>query len=157
MAGSGNIIYEPQNPIQHPAIVAGSLPVKVKLAGSVLRVQSGCPLRPSPAGWVVATDGFGELIAQDAAWGGEECQSFRAAIVEMYRPNHFEPGHRYAFDKVTDTGLITFKLDMTGPFIAMSETKMLMDMSVCSVFNRTAAMVAQRAMDEAKVKQEGGG
>jgi hypothetical protein len=133
------IEYAPVSTFRSPSIVQGILPTKLVLSGRVNRVQSGTPLVPSEDGWVPAHNGFGEFVAATGASGGELIDGLRMAVVDFHREPaygrpHFLLGGRYAIRDVDDNGMPEFELDPEGPYLAVSKTSMLMDMTVAAMY-----------------------
>lgn len=138
----GMIEVAPQSTYRSPTVVAGTLSVKVPLAGSVPRVQTSTPLRPLPqGGWGIAKDGLGELVCTEGQWGGEIVNAWRCAAIDFHRPRvgGFVAGFRYRVTDVDDKGVPEFELDpVGGAFVALDHTTMLMDMTVAALYGRAA-------------------
>lgn len=129
----------PVSTFRSPTIVQGSLPVKIGIAGRVNAVQSGTPLKPTKEGWVPSTNGLGELVAATGARGSELIDGFRLAVVDFHREPaygrpYFEMGKRYTVRDVDDNGMPEFEVDAEGPYLSVSRTTMLMDMTVSAMY-----------------------
>lgn len=133
------IEYAPVSLFRSPTTLSGTHPVKLGLAGSVTRVQSGTPLIPSDEGWVVSHNGFGEFVASTGSNGGEVVDGFRLATVDFHREPayglpYFKVGKRYAITDVDDKGMCEFELDPEGPYLAVTRSAMLLDMTVSAMY-----------------------
>jgi len=136
------LIQDEKKPAQKrtPTILSTTLPVKLTLAGSVVLVNAGTPLREKDGAWIIARDGMGEFVAQANAYGGESVHAIRGAAVEFHEPL-FEPGLRYRVSDVDDRGRPEFVPDPRGPFVAATRTVMLMDMTYVSLLRHARSMV----------------
>jgi hypothetical protein len=133
------IEYTPVSTFRSPTIVNGVLPTKIGIAGRVAHVQSGTPLKPTDEGWVPATDGLGEFVSATGASGGDIIDGFRMATVDFHREPaygrpYFKLGRRYSIKDVDDNGMPEFELDAEGPYLSVSRTAMLMDMTVSAMY-----------------------
>ena len=122
-----------------PTVTGGMLPVKLQLAGGILRVNAGTPLRPRLDGtWEVAKNGLGEFVSAESKYGGESAMAWRSAIVDLHVVNRFMPGLRYNVTDVDDTGFPEFTPDPSGIYLAVSGSAILMDMSIAALHLRAA-------------------
>lgn len=122
-----------------PSAVSGMLQTILTLAPSVHHVKAGTPLRPSSLGWVPATDGMGHMVAIEGKYGGESLAACRAAIIDVKTPT-FTPGAGYFITSVDDIGICTYRQSSIGPFIALSERLILIDMGVPAVVQSLLTM-----------------
>jgi hypothetical protein len=136
-----------------PTVTGGSGLVKLPLATTVMRANSGTPLKPDGKGaWIVARDGLGEFIAAEHKYGGEQVQAWRICTLDMHTEQYqqlaakFTPGQRLSVKDVDDVGFPEFIPDPNGVYLAVSQTAVLADMTYASIMAR--AFVAQAAQTE---------
>jgi hypothetical protein len=122
---SSEIKWQPERDY---ANAASSHEVKgITLRDDVLHVKTGTPIRPTPKGWVVAQPTERPLaFAASHYTAGENCTAWRAITLETYK-KQFRPSYRYAILEIDVYGNIHLVPDKMGPYIALSETQILLD------------------------------
>jgi hypothetical protein len=151
------IEIEAKPQVRHPAIVSGILQAEVRLAPSVLYVKAGTPLRPAPEGWVPADDGLGDMVVATAGLGGDLVHAYRACVLKIFH-QHLVAGGSYRVSRVDDRGLVFFERAATGPFLALTDKTILMDMpaakyhAISSLLLQSMKVVIHESPDPSRVE-----
>lgn len=117
----------------------------VVLSGASRFVTTGTPVRPGKGGWVPALDGYGEMVAVQSSSPGESIAVARIAVISLNRkvfPN--APCHVTISD-IDDAGRVTFIESETGPYLAISQTTVVMDMTYVSLHGMMARIATKLA------------
>ena len=116
------------------AVAAGSHEIKNQvLDPGVLHVKTGTPIRPTRTGWVVCSPTEAPAAyAGNHHTGGETFNAYRALTLESYQ-RRFWPGDRYGVTAVDDYGNITLTEQPDGPYLAISESQIVLDVRAWKV------------------------
>jgi|SRR5215471_39592 len=118
----------PANVPRDLAVAAASHPIGgIALDASVPHVRTGTPVRPTKTGWVICDpDEAPVAYAGNSHSGGESFVAYRAITAESYK-RQFWPGEHYNISQIDDTGRVTFVEQSAGPYVALSESQIVLD------------------------------
>lgn len=110
------------------AVAGADHPIqRIRVAPDVLHVKTGTPVKPGLLGWEIALPHEAPVaFAGNHHTAGESFVAYRAMTLETY-VKRFSPGASYAITEIDDLGNIRLELDPGGPYLALSESQLLLD------------------------------
>jgi hypothetical protein len=119
---------------QAPTVENAAGLARVTLGPNVRYAKSGCPIRPTDGGWVPARDGYGELVVVDGGYGGESVQAARLLCLNLNRKTFGKFPTRLRIKDIDDNGGLVFDEADSGPYLAVDDRRILMDMSYAALY-----------------------